>query len=537
MRLLAIAVLVAGCGHTTTSDSAPEVAASAGRATGGAQNGAGGGSASDAGQGGVEGSAFASLCSGAGWSSASQAVAVGLSGADVVVVSADGSQRVVATLGEAAGIPASDLRTGTVSTPDGAVVSTWWSVPEPPDGETVLLDRAGNVVWQLPGIVHTNAWTNQPIAGATGMVATFLGETKLVLADGTISDLPLGDQDGIYYFSDLQSDGWFGAMWAYDLELGPEGVDWHYGFLNLDGRPPRELATEPATVQGVHGRGGQAYYLSDPTSLSLYLETPAEARSIALGIEAPSATGYSAMMSKSRIVIAIDQRPSATVDPISGTVSAIDGATIDAMAGSDWYDIVLTPDSDFALGMMNYETPLFLLDTLSGAAEPVRLDLLAPLAPLDSPYCGDTLVLDDGRIGLGLRDAAHAGFYVAKADGTDFQRLGLPFRNVTAIRAEQVAGTWVLSGVSGINSYCSPFEPFAEPESSDPRALEGDVVQIVAPGAEPLVLPGPALVSLDATGLCALANTWPAADPETRVYDVTSGTSILLEGLSGVIWL
>jgi hypothetical protein len=309
----------------------------------------------------------------------------------------------------------------------------------------------------------------------------------------------------------------------------------------LDGRPPRELASKPATTHAVHGYQGQAYYLTDPTSLSLYLETPDEARAIALGIEAPTASRFSAIQSTSRIVVAIDQQLAAIVDPISGTVSAVDGSAIAAAVGTDSYEIVATPDSDFVLGMMDYETPLFVFDALSGAAEPVRLDLLLPLTLLDSPYCGDTLVLNDGRIGLGLRDAAQAGFYVFEADGMGFERLGLPFRDVTAIGAERVAGTWVLTGVSGINSYCTAYEPFAAPASDDAPALEGDVVQILAPGAEPLVLSGPApLVRLDSTGLCALATPWPVADPassETRVYDVTRGTSSELQGLSGVIWL
>jgi hypothetical protein len=73
-----------------------------------------------------------------------------------------------------------------------------------------------------------------------------------------------------------------------------------------------------------------------------------------------------------------------------------------------------------------------------------------------------------------------------------------------------------------------------------PSALQGDVIQIVMPGAPPLVLPKPSpSVTLDAAGLCALA-VFPANDPalpETRVYDVLSGTSTALQGLTNVVWL
>ncbi len=544
----ALAVLLAGCGQTTTTDSSADVAARAGStAAGGAQSGAGGGTVSEAGEGGAAGSiAVATLCPSAGWSSASQAVAVGLSGADVVVVSADGSQRVVATLGQSAGVPASDLHTGIVRTADGAVISTWWTPPEAAhtDGETVLLDRAGKVIWQLPGMAQST-WRGAPLASPAGMVAASLGSSKLVQADGTVSDLPGGDPDSTYFFGELQPDGWFAAMWTYTLELGPDGADWHYGFMNLDGRTPRELATKPAMTQGVNSYGGQAYYLTGPSSLALHLETPTEARSIELGIDAAPTSSFNAMKSLSRIVVTIDQKLAQTVDPVSGTVTAIDGAAIDAMVGTDslgnprWYQLLGTADSDFALGS-DYEVPLFVFDTQSGAAEPVRLDLLAPLGPLDSPYCGDNLVLNDGRFGLGLRDAALAGFYVGSADGSGLERLGMPFRAVTAIRAQHVADTWVLTGVSGIDSYCTPYEPFADPAPSDAQALEGDVVQILVPGVEPLVLPEPApAVRLDTTGLCALA-TWSVFDPassETRLYDLASGTSSELDGLTGVTWL
>jgi len=86
--------------------------------------------------------------------------------------------------------------------------------------------------------------------------------------------------------------------------------------------------------------------------------------------------------------------------------------------------------------------------------------------------------------------------------------------------------------VSGIDSYCTTFLPFTAPAAGAPSALEGDVIQIVTPGAPPLVLPKPSpYVTLNASGLCALA-VFPAtapALPETRVYDVLSGMSTALQ--------
>jgi hypothetical protein len=148
-------------------------------------------------------------------------------------------------------------------------------------------------------------------------------------------------------------------------------------------------------------------------------------------------------------------------------------------------------------------------------------------------------VLADGRVAVGLRDSALAGFYLTQPDGTGLERLGLPFRDVTAIGARHVAGSWVLQGKSGLDQFCTPYQPFAA-AANEPSALEGDSVQILAPGAAPLVFRQPApAVTLDPTGLCALA-TWPAEAPplsETRVYDVLSGLSTELGGLTHVTWL
>jgi len=382
------------------------------------------------------------------------------------------------------------------------------------------------------------------------MVVAKATHTELVAADGTISTPPLGEIESLQVVGNVvQRDGWLAAMWA----TAEEGQDdaWHYGFLNLDGRPPQGLAATPAAPGSVGNYDEQAYYLANPSALSLYLETSTQVRSIALGITGSAASTSFVRRSASRIVVMVDQRLARIVDPSTGTVTAVDNAAIDAILGPDalghppWHNVTITPESDFVLGQddtSRYLTPRFLLDTRSGGVEPVLLERLAPLRTLDSPYCGDTLALDDGRLGLGLRDAALAGFYVGKPDGSGFERVGLPFRNVTAIAAKRIADTWLLGGVSGINAFCTPYEPFAAPPPNA-MALDGDALQIVAPGAPPLVLPQrERLVTLDATGLCALAATSTDGPTgpifgETRVYDITSGTSTELDGLTNVTWL
>ena len=179
---LAVAALTLACGRTTlwgssVNESPGSPLGGAGSqasvpGAGGTSSGGGGAGAVGRGTGGGAGSvAMATLCPGARWSSSSRAVAVGFSGADVVVISADGSRHVTATLG-AASIADSDMTKGTAVAADGTLAWAQWpskARPESSDGETVLLDRGGNVIWRLPGVVQ-NTWATPPPASRAGMV-------------------------------------------------------------------------------------------------------------------------------------------------------------------------------------------------------------------------------------------------------------------------------------------------------------------------------------------------------------------------------
>src|SRR5689334_18540302 len=88
---LGLAVLT-GCGLTSQADPAAS--------TGGASEPQGGGGAG----GGAAAGDIPTLCPSAGWSAPDRAIALGLSGVDVVVVRADGSRDVIHSLGHTQGI-------------------------------------------------------------------------------------------------------------------------------------------------------------------------------------------------------------------------------------------------------------------------------------------------------------------------------------------------------------------------------------------------------------------------------------------------
>lgn len=182
--------------------------------------------------------------------------------------------------------------------------------------------------------------------------------------------------------------------------------------------------------------------------------------------------------------------------------------------------------------------PTFLVNRNTGQRTPIRLDRLAPLRPLDGTHCNRAVALADGRIGVGMRDGASAGFFVGNADGTGWERVGLALRDVTAISAEHVGSTWVLTATTGLNTYCPPYEPFAESEAP---ALSGDSLQIVHGSDEPFVFRGPSQwnlgeASLDPSGTCVFRrDAAPGGTP--RFIDLTRRAEVETLALEWFTWL
>jgi hypothetical protein len=193
--------------------------------------------------------------------------------------------------------------------------------------------------------------------------------------------------------------------------------------------------------------------------------------------------------------------------------------------------------AEWALEEVDY-VPAWLVHRPTNTRTPVRLDLLAPLRPLRGMYCNQTTLLEDGRIGVGLRDESTAGFYVGNADGTGWERIGESLRDVTGIVATHVGKSWVVTASSGNNTYCPSFEPFAD---SDASVVAGDSLQLVAPGLKPFVFRSDTqwtlgAVSLDSTGTCAFRRTEEEV-PQTRIFDLSTGESAGAPTFEGFTWL
>jgi hypothetical protein len=170
----------------------------------------------------------------------------------------------------------------------------------------------------------------------------------------------------------------------------------------------------------------------------------------------------------------------------------------------------------------------------------VRLDRLAPLRllPTDGCLASGVTLLDDGRLGLALRDDESAGFYVGQADGTGWQRVGEPVRDVVQISGRLIGATWVVRASTGNDTYCPVDERYA---ASDAPAVAGDSIQLVAPGQAPVVFQGPGqnrlgVTSIDSTGTCVFRREQdPASTP--RFIDLSRGVSVDVPGLFGLAWL
>ena len=194
-------------------------------------------------------------------------------------------------------------------------------------------------------------------------------------------------------------------------------------------------------------------------------------------------------------------------------------------------------ESEWALEFDEQRAPAWLVHRPSGDRQRVRLDRLAPLRLLPSDTClasGVTL-LEDGRLGLALRDEESAGFYVGQADGTGWQRVGEPVRDVRQISGRLIGATWVVRARTGNDTYCPLEVRYA---ASDAASVAGDSIQLVAPGQAPVIFLGPGFgsSSIDSTGTCVFRRD---QDPKStpRFIDLSRGVSVDVPGLFGFTWL
>lgn len=192
---------------------------------------------------------------------------------------------------------------------------------------------------------------------------------------------------------------------------------------------------------------------------------------------------------------------------------------IDASMGGG---IQVSPDGGWFLGLTNLGAPAWTYDAAADRFQNAAFD--TKLRAVEAMYCGMPGIFSGGTIGSGLRDDAAAGYYVGKP-GSTLQRVGHPLRDVTAVTAEPRGVAWIVTGNSGKNSYCVPFQPFVDPAPSD--AVVGNSVQVVSPWRTLTFTSATeharGATEVDGAGHCAF-HTDDGATTST-IYDLRTGES------------
>jgi hypothetical protein len=468
------------------------------------------------------GSSAALLCPSAPFENAAQIVAAGISGNELVLLSASGERRLAASF-DPSGDASSPARSTSLRTADHRVTATLGS-------ETIRLDRSFRLLYHLRE--YANAATD------SGIVVTSSSPPHFVSADGAVTSY--GDVSApltLYLMASAVPDdaGWLLAEWT-----TPASVASTHGLFNVDGRrvPFFTGATySQATLAGtpVFLHGGPPYTLTfgSPTGV---VDVPFDVPNTMI---APTYFWISGTGTIGLVTSGYDDRVF-RVDSVTHSYAPVTAAfaptgSVAAGAGR----VVVSANGRWFLRTDSNGTPLWTYDAAKDVLTMAHLEQLAPLHPLDGEYCnGPPIVLGDGSYAMGLRTGAVAGYYAVDPNG-HVARVGRPVRDVTGITASRVNETWILSADSGKNSYCPQFSPFTG-DPADPSVITGNSVQIVAPSAAPVVFQSAdewqrGLTEVHPSGLCVFH-----IDQGTNsgaVYDPVTGTKTSIGEFESFAWL
>jgi hypothetical protein len=468
------------------------------------------------------------LCSGSSFRSADQVVAAAVSGKELVLLTASGATRTVATFD----VPDGATTAPSISTSGGRVTASWsWTNPGlTAGGETIRLDEHFDVLYRLPAT---------PTVASDAGIAVY--PDRFIAADGTVTQYAdAGQGVAVTFRGPPDADGWMLASWQRVNELGN-----HDGALNVDGRIRRFFDWSQSGTYSTGTLGGELVLLFGPP-FTLAFETTAAATtqhvdlttmdgspSLLLYFWGRASVGLVTSAYDGRIV-RVDARTHAVraVTPTADVAPAIQASVTGGMQVSS--------DGSWFLGSTFTAEPVWRYDAKSDRLSKVTADAITQLRFMDGGACGRPTIGTDGEVGVGLRDDAAAGFYVGSND-SGFRRIGLPLRDVTAVTGERTGDTWVVTGNSGQSSYCTRYAPYSRDGSDASSAITGDSVQIVPPSRPPLVFTFSSEWSLgttrlDPTGLCAFhGDAGPHA--ASTVYDLQSGARTQIAPMAAFEWL
>jgi hypothetical protein len=459
------------------------------------------------------------LCSGASFESADQVVAAGISGSDLVLVTASGATRNVATFD----VPSGVSPYARLSTEGGRVTASLdWTTNLAATGETIRLGAAFEVLYRLPAV-----------AGIASDAGITVAADRFIKADGTVVKYQDAGQDlSITFHGPPDADGWMLASWQRVNELGN-----HEGALNVDGRIRPFFDWPQTDMYSIGTLAGQQVLLHGTNAFTLTFETTAGFDDVPLDIQALGATPLSLWFDGSASIGLVSSSYDSRlfrVDGATRTVMPLGGAPVPM----DVTSVTVSSDGGWFLGTDGESFPTWEYDARGDRLSVVTPDTVANLTRMIGGACGKSSILSDGRVAVGLRDTSTAGLYVGSNDA-GFRRIGLPLRNVTAVSGENAGESWIVTGNSGTGSYCTGYEPYTTEGSDAGTVIEGDSVQIVAPRRPPIVFTFDSEWSLGTTllhpsGTCASHGD---ANIPTTVYDLVTGGTTEIASMAAFAWM
>jgi len=444
------------------------------------------------------GDTSAAVCPSVSWESPRALALVIESRGEITFVRADGAREVVYRA-------TAEVSTFSVHVAGKVVfVAGFESSPAQTHFEAAALAHDGHVLWRYRTVLPQSRYLHHIIVDERGAAAFGLREkledTIAVLPDGTAHELsgvsPLGVPD---------DGGWLPVTRVNTAPPAPRYV----GFMQVGMTEPRALTRTrlwwpmPLVLGGA--RTGLVYLGAENGGWTLVEEHPDQVRAFPLPVPV-SEQWFHVVRAGSRVLVAQGDVPTPRwlVDLDRGQVHTLPELPTPPPINSPARAEVIGAGRWF-LGHDGLR-PLWRLDTSTRELVTIDLARLAPLAPFDDArYCAaPPVLLDDGRLGVGLRGPSFGGFFVGHPGDSAWMPVGPAFSGVDVIGAGRVGATWIVHGGSFKDTFCPAMEQWTAPGPDDPAPLFGVGQYLIPPApAKPLVLPLDArLESLHPSGLC-----------------------------------
>jgi hypothetical protein len=409
-------------------------------------------------------------------------------------------------------------------------VTGYESNPAETHFEAAALEHDGQVRWRYRTVLPESRYPHHVFVDARGAAAFGLRDrletTIAVLPDGLAYELP-----GVSPLGVPDDDGWLPVT---RVNTPPPAHDF-VGFMQMGMTEPVPLtrprlwSPTPLVLGGA--RTGLVYLGEENGHWTLFEEYPDQVRGFPLPVPVSEQWFHVDRLAgvvlvspgtvpTPRWLIDLDAGQVHTLPALATPVPASEAGRARVLAAGRWL-----------LGHDGLR-PLWRLDTTTRELVTIDLARLAPLVPFDEArYCAaPPVLLDDGRLALGLRGPSFGGFFVGQPGDGAWTRIGPAFSGVDVIGGGRVGGTWILHASSFKDTFCPGPEQWTAPAPGDPAPLFGVGQYLVPPPpTPPLMLPvASGLHSLHSSGLCGVI--------DGQVIDLPTGQKVPLPPGATIAW-